>query len=189
MSRSTRSRIRKTVRPCLAAVVLCAWLAAASAAAAPDYLRADLGEARLAGRGTLTWFGLRVYDAALYVPARFDPDDPLAQPFALELTYARRLSGARIAQTSRDEIARLGYGDEAKRARWLAQMQALFADVEAGTRLAGVHLPGVGARFYRDGRTLGAIDDPEFARAFFAIWLDARTRAPQLRAQLLGRGG
>lgn len=185
MSRSTRSRTPETARLRFAALLLGAWLAAA-AAAAPEYLRADLGEARLAGRGTLTWFGLRVYDAALYVPARFDAAEPLAQPFALELTYARRFSGARIAQTSRDEIERLGYGDEARRARWHAQMQGLFPDVEPGTRLAGVHLPGVGARFYLDGRSLGAIDDADFARAFFAIWLDARTRAPQLRAQLLG---
>jgi hypothetical protein len=30
--------------------------------------------------------------------------------------------------------------------------------------------------------------DPQLARAFFAIWLDARTREPQLRARLLGEG-
>jgi hypothetical protein len=27
--------------------------------------------------------------------------------------------------------------------------------------------------------------DPEFARAFFAIWLDPRTKAPSLRVALL----
>jgi hypothetical protein len=35
---------------------------------------------------------------------------------------------------------------------------------------------------------LGTIDDPVFARAFFAIWLDPRTREPQLRNRLLGKG-
>jgi len=30
------------------------------------------------------------------------------------------------------------------------------------------------------------IRDPEFAEAFFAIWLDPRTRDPELRQQLLG---
>ena len=34
-------------------------------------------------------------------------------------------------------------------------------------------------------RFLGEIADPEFGRAFFAIWLDPRTSAPQLRANLL----
>jgi hypothetical protein len=30
------------------------------------------------------------------------------------------------------------------------------------------------------------IEDPEFARAFFAIWLDERTSAGRLRIRLLG---
>jgi len=41
--------------------------------------------------------------------------------------------------------------------------------------------------FYNQHRLLGAIDDPVFARAFFSIWLDPRTREPQLRARLLGQ--
>ena len=32
---------------------------------------------------------------------------------------------------------------------------------------------------------LGSIQEPAFARAFFGIWLDARTSAPELRAALL----
>jgi hypothetical protein len=64
-------------------------------------------------------------------------------------------------------------------------MLKLFPDVEKGRRLAGVNVPGTGARFYYEGRLLGSIDDPAFARAFFAIWLDERTRAPQLRESLL----
>ena len=37
--------------------------------------------------------------------------------------------------------------------------------------------------YYWNGQ---AIDDAELAGAFFAIWLDARTREPRLRARLLG---
>ncbi len=103
----------------------------------------------------------------------------------LELRYARRLSGASIADTSRDEITRLQFGDDARRAAWHADMLRIFPDVGAGKRLAGVNLPGRGARFYFDGRFIGAIEDPAFARAFFAIWLDPRTKVPKLREQLL----
>jgi len=56
---------------------------------------------------------------------------------------------------------------------------------EPGPGLAGIYRPGSGTRFYLDGRFLGEIADPEFGRAFFAIWLDPRTSAPQLRASLL----
>ena len=64
-------------------------------------------------------------------------------------------------------------------------MIALFPDVQAGQRLAGVHVPGQATEFYFDGRPIGRIDDPAFGAAFFGIWLDARTTAPDLRASLL----
>lgn len=157
----------------------------ASTVAASSHVRKYVGEAPLAGSGRLTWFGLHVYDAALYAPAPLDPARPTAKPFVLELTYGRRLDGKGIADASRDEIERLGFGSEAQRARWHEQMLRLFPNVEQGRRLAGVNLPGTGARFYFDGQLLGAIDDPAFAQAFFAIWLDERTRSPQLRQSLL----
>jgi hypothetical protein len=154
-------------------------------AAAPAHVRKYVGDVRLAGSGRFTWFGFHVYDAALFVPPGFDPANASALPFVLELTYARRLDGKGIAETSRDEIGRLGLGTEAQRARWHGEMLKLFPNVEKGRRLAGVNVPGAGARFYFDGEYLGSIDDPTFASAFFAIWLDERTRAPQLRENLL----
>jgi hypothetical protein len=159
--------------------------AQAARAALPPPVHEYLAEARLAGEGRLTWFGFHVYDARLFVPPGFDARDPTAQRFVLELTYARRLSGRSIADTSRDELERLGYGSESDRERWHRAMQRIFPDVERGRRIAGVNLPGRGARFYVDGRFAGAIEDEAFARGFFAIWLDARTRAPALRASLL----
>lgn len=152
---------------------------------APPHVRKYVGDVPLAGTGRLTWYGFHVYDAALYAPPRFDLADPTAHSFVLELTYARRLDGKGIAQASHDEIERLGFGSDAERARWHEQMRKLFPDVEKGRRLAGVNLAGTGARFYFDGQLLGSIDDPAFARAFFAIWLDERTKAPQLRESLL----
>jgi Chalcone isomerase-like len=152
---------------------------------APDHVRRHIDDARPLGGGRLTWFGLHLYDAQLFVPRAFDAANPAAQPFALELTYARSLDGRAIAEHSRDEIARLKLGSDSQHARWLADMLAIFPDVKPGQRLAGIYRPGSGSRFYLDGRFLGEISDPEFGRAFFAIWLDPRTSAPQLRASLL----
>jgi hypothetical protein len=159
--------------------------AAPAAGQAPAHVREYVGDVAPAGAGRLTWFGLHVYDATLYAPAGFEAGRPMARPFVLELTYARRLDGKGIADASLDEIERLGFGTQAQRARWREQMRELFPDVDKGRRLAGVNVPGAGARFYFDGRPLGSIDDPAFAQAFFAIWLDQRTRAPQLRESLL----
>jgi len=160
-------------------------IAATAAVEPPAHVRKYIGDAGLAGSGRLTWLGFHLYDAALYAAPGFDPATAATQPFVLELTYARRLEGKGIADASRDEIARLGVGTEAQRTRWHEQMLKLFPDVAKGRRLAGVNLPGAGARFYFDGQALGSIDDPAFASAFFAIWLDPRTRAPQLRDSLL----
>jgi hypothetical protein len=135
------------------------------------------------GEGTLRWFGIRVYDATLWAG---DPHASFLAPLRLELLYARPLSGRAIAERSAQEIARLGFGTPAQRDAWLADMRRLFPDVGPGDRLTGEHLPGYGARFTRNGQSLGEVADPAFSRAFFSIWLDPRTSEPALRAALLG---
>lgn len=158
----------------------------ATAAEPAAHIAGDVPNARLAGQGSFRWFGLRIYDAQLWVGEQgFRPDAPGAAPFALDLRYARALVGAKIAAASDDEIEKLGFGTPQKRAAWRAQMEQIFPDVEDGTRITGVYLPDAGARFYRDGKPIGGIPDTEFARAFFAIWLDSRTTAASLRSALL----
>lgn len=159
----------------------------ALADALPASVRAALGPPRLAGSGSLRWFGFRIYDATLWTgPEGPDPLDPARRPFALELRYARSLSGAAIAERSAEEIARLGLGDAQARQAWHRRMQQLFPDVSDGDRILGLHRPGQAARFYLNGSPLGEVADPGFGPAFFAIWFDARTVAPDLRQALLG---
>jgi hypothetical protein len=169
------------------AAVLALLLALAQAAQAATPLAPPSPPARYAlqpvGEGTLTWFGLHVYDAALWAPnARVDFDSPLA----LVVRYARALEGAAIAERALEEIAQLGIGSAAQRAAWGARLRALLPDVDDGDLVAGVHRPGQGMRFYLNGRRIGEINDPAFSRAFLAIWLDPRTSVPALRAALIG---
>lgn len=154
--------------------------------AVPAPVGGYLGEARLAGEGLLRWFGMRIYEARLWVGSPpFDESRLHASTFALELRYARSLGGKAIAATSRDEIARLGLGTPAQREAWFDAMARLFPDVSAGDRLTGVHRPGRGVVFYQDDRRIGAVEDADFGPAFFAIWLHPRTAAPELREALL----
>ena len=145
---------------------------------------AQAGAMNPVGEGTLRWFGLKIYDARLWTPGGA-PD--FSRPLRLELRYARALRGEAIAERSDEEIARLGFGSAQERAAWLSAMRRLFPDVAPGDTLAGEHLPGYGVRFWRNGAPLGEVADAEFSRAFFSIWLDPRTSAPQLRAALLGQ--
>ena len=155
------------------------------ASAVPPPARAAIEQPRLAGEGVLRWFGLKVYQARLWVGRNFDPQRPEAAPFSLELQYARALPGEKIAERSLEEIARLGYGREDQRRNWFAAMRGIFPDVSEGDRVAGVYRPGGPTSFYLNDRRIGEVSDPEFGVAFFAIWLDRRTVAPSLREALL----
>ena len=135
-----------------------------------------LGDARFR---KLVW---HVYDASLWIAAEsFAPDAPLA----LDIRYAMDIRGADLSTRSIEEMRKLGYLDAVKLARWDEAMRRVFPDIRAGDRLVGVHLPGREARFYNQHSLLGSVADAEFARAFFAIWLDERTSEPGLRRRLL----
>ncbi|MFZ6757112.1 chalcone isomerase family protein [Undibacterium sp. Ji50W] len=155
--------------------------------AVPPHIREEIPQASLQGSGSFRWFGLHIYDASLWSTTEgYKPDSEKPQRFALDLEYARRLYGSKIADASIDEIEKLKLGTAEKRQRWLAQMKALFPDVKQGTHITGIHIPNEAARFYLNGKLLGEIKDAEFAHAFFAIWLDKKSSAPSLRSKLLG---
>lgn len=133
------------------------------------------------GSGDFRRFGFLVYQATLWAG-----DDPLKPPLALKLTYRRQIAGQAIAEASVKEIRNLDLVDAATLQRWGARMSHLFPDVQPGDAIVGVYRDGM-ARFYFNGQWLGEVDEAGFARAFFAIWLDERTSAPGLRAELLKR--
>ena len=145
----------------------------------------DIPQPKLVGHAELRWFGLRIYKAALW--SNHVPFDA-TQSFALELTYERNISRERIVQTSIDEIRRLFAGrfNDDQINRWTTIMSGTFVDVKEGDQLTGVYVAGVGCRFYSRERLLAEVRDLDFAHAFFAIWLDPRSKDQQLRRRLLG---
>lgn len=149
--------------------------------------QAVLPDARLLGAGDFRKFGFLVYTARLYSPAaHFDAQ----APFALELTYHRAIERDALVDASVKEIRRI-QGDgvsEAQLQAWREEMNKSFVDVDEGSRLTGVYLPGKGAQFYVGDQLKSEIKDMAYAKAFFAIWLDPKSRDPDLRQQLLGDG-
>ena len=167
---------------------LTATAASATPAAPPAFVSADVADARLAGEGEFTWFGMRIYDAQLWVgPLGYQDAMPETAPFVLELRYARALDGGKIAEASEEQMQKIGAGTPQQRQAWLATMRRIFPDVKQGQRLAAAWRAGVspGVRFYLDGKVLADVPDGDFARAFFAIWLSPASTAPKLRGALL----
>lgn len=132
------------------------------------------------GNGEFRRFGFLVYEATLWAG-----DDPQRPPLVLRLDYKRTIAGSAIAEASVKEMRKFG-SDEATLQRWGERMSKLFPNVREGDHILGVYRPE-GAVFLFNGRALGEIAEPAFASQFFAIWLDPRTSAPELRAALLRR--
>jgi hypothetical protein len=134
------------------------------------------------GEGQLRRWGFLVYDATLWsTTGQFEPN----QPFALSLTYARSISRDQIVDASLDQMRELGI-DVDQHPDWAQALRKVFVGVNEGDTLTGVHVPGEGAVFFAGDRLTGRIDE-DLSQAFFDIWLDPETTAPELRLALLGK--
>ena len=144
-----------------------------------------LPNAKLVGQGEFRWFVFDIYTARLWsTQVPFDVN----APFALALTYHRHITSDEFVKSSMGEIKRI-FGSTwsaEKLQKWEKELTHVFPDVHAGDQLTGVYLPERGCIFFDKNRRLAKIDDPQLAQAFFAIWLDKRTRDKSLRANLLG---
>jgi len=193
MSASTRSsasdranRLSAAWLPLAFALALAVTAVSARAVDAPPLPSQVLALApnlKVQGGGELTFFGISVYDGYYWSPTRGWTQDG---PYALDLHYHRALDGAKIAERSVSEIAKLGYGTREQRTRWGEEMRRMFPDVRRGDRLTGVNLPGGVVRYFHNGKSIGEIADPGFAQAFFGIWLDPKSSEADFRQLLLG---
>lgn len=181
-----------TRRRALLASPLALLLTGAAEAAAPapwPEVTQVLAHPLWAGSARLRVMGLAIYDAQLWVAPGFVAQRYAQHAFALSLSYLRQLRGSAIAARSITEMLRQGPIDPATQAVWQNRMQALFPDVARGDRLTGVHQPGLGARFWLNGRFLGEVEEPGFGPRFFGIWLHSATSEPDMRRQLLAELG
>jgi Chalcone isomerase-like len=141
----------------------------------------------LMGSGVLRFFGFKAYDAHLWLGA------PSANPllsktaFALEIDYATSIKADEIVNVSLVEMGRLRSLSDAQVKAWTTDLKKAFPDVKSGDKLTGVYLPKQGTRFFFNSRLTSEINDPDFGDAFFAIWLDAKAKRPDLRRALLGQ--
>ena len=152
----------------------------------PQEINAAMAPTQFSGTGKLTFFGLNVYDASLWVSPGFKANDFDDHAFALDLHYLRGFSAEKIAKRSIEEMQRLEKIPDPTAEQWLAKLTEELPNVKKGDRLIGVHKPGSGVTFWLNGKRSGEIRDTEFARQFFAIWLSPKTSEPKLRMALLG---
>lgn len=134
------------------------------------------------GSGVLSWSVFRLYRATLHAVGAYEP----GKPFIIDLNYLRRIASHQIVMRSLEEMRRLLAPAGNLPVQWQEALENLIPDVESGSRLLGVFEPGSRVVFFSGSDRLGEIADPQFAELFAAIWLDPRTRSPELRRALLG---
>jgi len=136
----------------------------------------------LVGRSELRVAFFKVFDSALYTKSG-EWTNP-KHSFRFLLTYRRNISGRFLANQTAKEWDHLGLMD-ARRAAWEAQVLEMWPDVSKGDKITfDVDERGI-SRFYYNGTWVGAIEDPDFAPAFIAIWLSPETSRPAHRDGLL----
>lgn len=158
---------------------------AQAAATLPAEVAQALPQAEPLGQTRLRVWGFQIYDARLWVAPGFRAQRFDQHGAALELTYLRAFAAADIAARSITEMRRSADISPAQAAQWQKEMQRVFPDIKPSDRLLGLHKPGVGASFWFNGKPVGEIADPAFARLFFGIWLSPQTSEPAMRAALL----
>jgi hypothetical protein len=146
------------------------------------FIDSALNPALLQGSGRLNWWGFHIYDASFYRAGT-----PSSQEFAIDIRYQKSFSGVSIANSSAEEMKKMGVPD-AQVALWGKELAKVFPNIESGQTLTAVYVPKQGTIFYHDGRRIAQIPGVEFSKAFFGIWLDPKTSVPKLRNELLGQG-
>lgn len=150
---------------------------------AADYWGDYIPNAQKVGEGRMSYLMFDLYDAALYAS---EGALGSSKPFALKLSYLRALKGDKIADRSKIEMQKQNRWSDQQLDLWHQKMLQIFPDVDQGDELTGVYTRSGKTLFFKAGKEIGTINDPDFGLAFFDIWLSEKTSAPDLRKKLLG---
>ena len=148
----------------------------------PEPLKAVRPQLLSVGSSTLRWFGIHVYDMALYTEdQQYTPESTAV----LSILYHISIKHSRLQEKTLEEWQRMNKGTPEQREAWIKQLDVMWPDIKSGDRLSAYRQSGGPTQFYFDNRLLGEVADPAFGPAFFAIWLDAECRYPKLRDKIL----
>lgn len=138
-----------------------------------------MSEAKVQGQGRMTYWGFDLYDAKL-----LQLSNPLG--YALRIDYLKNFKSDDLREQTIKEMTRLEVPEESRK-KWSKDLKDIFPDIATGNSLTAIYQPKVGTIFLHNEKYIGLMSGDDFSKAFFSIWLDSRTSAPQLRSQLLSQ--
>ncbi len=170
------SKLFKTISLMLSALALSL---AAHANSSINYSELLTNRAQIQGQGRMTYWGFDLYDAKL-----LQLNQPQGASVALKIDYLKSFKSENLREQTIKEMKQLGVSS-VQRDKWSVELKDIFPDVKPGHSITAIYQPKVGTIFLHNEKYVGKVSGDEFSKAFFAIWLDPRTSAPQLRSQLL----
>lgn len=154
------------------------------AADLPTPLKEVKPEMKPLGSATLHWFGMHIYDIALYAQEAPYKSNITA---ILSIRYNVSIKHRRLVDTTLKEWRKIGIGNKETIEEWKKLLDSLWPDVKPGNSLVAFKRQDGPTQFYFGEKLLGEVADANFGPAFFAIWLDNRCSHPEVRDELLGK--
>jgi hypothetical protein len=143
----------------------------------------------LNGAGLRTKLFIKVYAAALYLPARQgDAGRILAadQPRRTVLHFLYDVDRQKMCDAWDEALAGNTPQASAELKKQFATLCTWMADVESGERMVFTYVPGTGTTVQVAGETKGTIASKAFADALWAAWIGPKPATKDLREGLLG---
>jgi hypothetical protein len=134
------------------------------------------------GTGRHTLWGIRVYDATLWIVG---PQYSADAPHALDIEPGRAVPSDTLVKNAIAEMRDLKVGDERQLAIWQAEMRKLLPNLKQGDQIV-IFCPDTKRTLaYVNDSNTGAIDDPSFCPAIMSVWLHPQTKHQAMRKSLL----
>ena len=104
----------------------------------------------------------------------------------LEFDYSRELKKESVIDASLKEFKLQPKVSDKDIGTWEVYLEQVIQPVQKGAKATVQWVPEGKIIFHYEGSKPAVIENEQFARAFFNIWLGEQTSRPKLRSQLLG---
>ncbi|MCF7911328.1 MAG: chalcone isomerase family protein [Candidatus Cloacimonetes bacterium] len=155
----------------------------------PEKLQFGENALTLNGAGMRKKVVIKVYACGLYLPQQSSSSTAILAAegaIAIRMNFIyKKVDQEKLIDAWNEGFAKTGalqkFAIETSRFNALFSQPAVKGDI-----YDIVYLPGTGVQVIRNEVVLGTIENPDFRKAVFSIWLDEDTDLPKLRESLLG---
>jgi hypothetical protein len=163
-------------------VLISATYAIASHRPLPSQVLSKSPGMRPFGTGRHTLWGIRVYDATLWIVG---PQYSADAPHALDIEPGRAVPADTLVNSAIAHMRDLKVGDERQLGIWQAEMRKLVPNLKQGDQIVIFCPDNKRTLAYVNDSSTGAIDDPSFCPAVMSVWLHPQTKHQAMRKSLL----